>query len=102
MIKPKTKSGLGRIFELGLGEYLRIGHRGAGCPILRGPKYFSTYSKGNIFFFLQGPGPPKPLRGSDLATMLTLCLRCEKENLLNIAARERASSTMWPKAAILG
>ena len=57
MIRPKTKAGLGRIVEnwaLGVG--------GAGCPILGGPKFFSTYSNGFFFFFLfficRGWGPP--------------------------------------------
>ena len=59
MIRPKTKAGLGRIVEnwaLGVG--------GAGCPILGGPKFFSTYSNGIFFLQGPGPGPPKPLRGS--------------------------------------
>ena len=57
VIRPKTKAELGRIVE-----NWAFGEGGGGVAVQYwggGPNFFSTYSNGKFFFFLQGPGPPQ-------------------------------------------
>ena len=57
MIRPKTKAGLGRIFE-------NWAWGGGGAVQYWGAQIFFQPSLMEFFFFWKGRGPPKTLRGS--------------------------------------